>query len=716
MSQFDFPRINFHGKALLDTATANNGYNSPGLTLFDQEHSLPFIPPRCYPPSGRTFNLPEGVIMIPDGKGLSYIPIAPINDTNYQDWAIVPLGSSTLDTDYHALYQQLQLTGYIPGYWNYFGSLSMELRHVKVTGITIPDAVAGTITYTQAGTCPAGLSDLLGAELSFNLDYGKPGSRTSAYLSDVDSIGQFCTQIFCSTAGLYDTNRQPLFIGNPVKSTARCMNLSRVLNWTFNVPMGGSASFYAMIAIPPDSRIAAMFGPYTTQPMQGLFMKLLIHEVYEVRNPDYSQLPATTMNGQGGPRDIPKNPTVVSVTGSITPWYANDMKTAPLSRIMKGTGPVTIDTTGIPNPLRQGSGTPLGIWPAAVVGPVHFIHNDQNNLLSLDFINAINEYGIDPEPYPPYSGLNDVAPFKNFVNYNFGTFNIYYLPTLADIPIHIGDITYEQYTMDWFLATGGVYDLPVTNQDFSNGIFFVTVSGDPKDVLREDPVYITTDQQGIYAEQNQNPAGLYMADGLPRIPFTLRVLNRGVPVKSDLNLTVTLQQINMAIPQSINKTQINVYDGMQYVFDVSQDGCLTYVFAANEADLLPDPMPGGLQALASLMTFAMRAYLAVLRVHASTNATLEPYLNGTLPITWDVVYANVFILYKTIYPVMDIILPMNAQTWGDTTIQQVLLNLISEENWNQPLYMPVTRDLTSAQRTLLQMWVQQSENTKQVKR
>jgi hypothetical protein len=616
-----------------------------------------------------------------------------------------------LDANYHALYQQLQITGYIPGYWNYFGSLSMELRNVMVTGITVPDAVAGTVTHTQAETCPAELLDLLSAELSFNLNYGMPGSRTTAYLSDVDSIGQFCTQIFCGTAGLYDSNRQPLFIGSPVKSTARWMNLSRVLNWTFNVPMGGSASFYAMINIQPDSRIASMFEPYTTQPMQGLFMKLLIHEVYEVRNPNYSKIPTITiMDNQGNPREIPKNPTSVSVTGSITPWYANDMKTAPICRIMKGSGPVPINTTGIPNPLRQGSNSPLGIWPAAMLGPVQFIHNYQYNLLSLDFINAINEYGIDPGPYPSYSGTNDVQPFKNFVNYNYGTFNIYFLPNLVKIPIHIGDIPYDKYTMYWFLATGGVYDLPATSRDYTNGIFFVTISGDAKDVLREDPIYITTDQQGIYAEQNQNPAGLYMSDGLPRVPFTLRVFNRGRPVKSSAGIKVTLQQINMSIPQSLKKTRINVYDGMPYVFEVDQDGCNTYVFASAQADLLPDPMPPGLQALIAIMTFGMRAYLAVLRVHASTDAKLEPYLNGTLPITWDVVYANVFILYKTIYPVMDIILPMNSQTWSDPTIQQVMMNLTSEENWNKPLYMPVTRDLTTAQRKLLQMWVQQSQN------
>lgn len=717
MSLFDFPRVNFHGNALLDTATANNGYNTPTLTLFDQDRSLPYMPPRFYlrkAKNGLTIVVPAGLQILKDENGEFYVPIKPINDTNYQEWATTPLGTSSLDSEYHRLYTVAGIDSYNPGYWNYFGGLSMELQDVKVIGITVPDAAAGTVTHTQPGSCPADLSDLLGAELSFNYKHGMPGSRTSAYLSDVDSIGQMCTQIFCGTAGLYDSNPEPLFTGHPVKSTARWMNLSRVLNWTFSVPMGGSACFYAMIDIEPNSRIAAMFLPYLTKPMQGLFMKLLIHEVYEVRSPDYAKIPTITMrDNEGNPREIPKNPTSVGITGSITPWFADDMKTAPICRIMKGARPVTINPSGIPDPVQKGTNNKLGIWTTPVIGPVQFISNSQYQLLSFDFINAINEYGIKPGLYPSYSGEGDIQPFGNFVNYNYGTLNIYYVSNLVKEPYIVGQIPYDQYEMSSFLQKGGVIDLPVQGGgDYMFGYFFITVDNDPNEILREELIYITTDQQGIYAEQNQNPPGLYMSDGLPREPFILRVFNRGHPVLSKEGIEVTLQQINMALGQSVSKTKISVYDGMPYVFDVDQDGCNTYVFAFSEQDLWPDKMPENpLEALKAVITFAMRASLVVLRVLASTTGELEPYLNGTLPITWDVVYKKVFILYKTLYPVMDIILPMNEQTWSDTTVQNIMLDLISEENWNQPLYMPVTRDLTTAQRKLLQMWVQQSKNT-----
>ncbi|MBK8853985.1 MAG: hypothetical protein IPN10_07675 [Saprospiraceae bacterium] len=95
-----------------------------------------------------------------------------------------------------------------------FGDLSMSLEQTLVTGITVPLSGGNIKTFispTQEG-CPSDVASIFGAELSFNNDYFDPNSRTSAYLSDVDSIGQMCTQIFCGTAGLYKTDSN----GNPI--------------------------------------------------------------------------------------------------------------------------------------------------------------------------------------------------------------------------------------------------------------------------------------------------------------------------------------------------------------------------------------------------------------------------------------------------------------------------------------------------------------------
>lgn len=99
MSQFDFPRINFHGTAILDTPTANNGNYEPGLTMFDQDESEPFIPPRCYIGNLENYVPTEGITVLSDKIGKQYVPIIPVNEDNYQQWATSPLGTCDLDKD-----------------------------------------------------------------------------------------------------------------------------------------------------------------------------------------------------------------------------------------------------------------------------------------------------------------------------------------------------------------------------------------------------------------------------------------------------------------------------------------------------------------------------------------------------------------------------------------------------------------------------------------
>jgi hypothetical protein len=203
MSNFDFPRINFHGKAFLDTATANNGnYEGQGLTMFDQNESEPFMPPRCYLPAFSTYQPPVGspieLVCDMETKRI-YVPITPITKDNYEAWAQRRLGSFEADAAYKSLYEELNLIGKNPGYWNYYGDLSMALQDVKVTGITVPNGQNGVTVHTpeKHDNCPPYLAQMFGAELSFNSNYFSPGARTSAYLCDVDAIGQMCTQIFC---------------------------------------------------------------------------------------------------------------------------------------------------------------------------------------------------------------------------------------------------------------------------------------------------------------------------------------------------------------------------------------------------------------------------------------------------------------------------------------------------------------------------------------
>lgn len=711
MSQFDFPRINFHGTALLDTPTANNGNYEPGLTMFDQNESEPFLPPRCYLPQNYTYQPPPNVQILKDNKGNDYVPISVISTDNYQPWATTPLGSFATDSLYWSLYTYLGLTGSNPGYWNYYGDLSMSLFNTQVTGITLPKATGGVVTYTpqnKAG-CPSDLAALFGAELSFNNDYFSQGSRTSAYLCDADSIGQMCTQIFCGQAGLYKTdgqgNKVTFFCGTPVKSTARWMNLNKVLNYSDRsiIPMGGSACFYAMIELKEGSDLSKMVLTYTGKQPNGLFMKLMIHEVYEVREPDYNNVPTKTIHDLfGNQSGIPKNPAVVSVSGSITPWFDGDMKTSSISRLMKNNTQVTIDTSSIPQPVTKARNK-LSVAGPVNLGPIQFIHNQQLNLLSLDIINFINEYGTNPAPLAVYAGNNDIPAFQNFLSYNFGTFTLMFKPDNGSSSQNIGSFDHNNnYNMQQLLATGGVIDFAVIpGSDFSKGYFYLLLNSNT--VSTEDNILITSDQMGNYAQQDQADND-YMSDGLPLIPCSLRVFYRGTPVLQNSPARVTMQAINMRTGAIANTSNFPVYNGMPMNFPVNVDGCMTYAFVDAQSQIWDGTKP-------KLFQFAMNTSLVVLRTLES-DQQLAAYLSGNSPITWEVVFNNVLKLFKVLYPVMDAVIPFTEANWSNPFILNKMLVLIKDSNWNQPMYMPVTRDLSAQQQQLLTMWANQIINAK----
>lgn len=705
MSQFNLPRINFHGSGYLDTPTANNGY-IPNLQIFDQNKSKAFMPPRVMVPVGVT--PPEGATVHKDHSGNYYINPLNINEQNFKEWCTYPLGTYPADSSYAEFYKNKKVGngGKNPGYWNYFGDLSMTLDNVLVTGITVPSTQGAPITY------PAGnihelnntIAQLMGAELSFNKDYFTPGCRTSAYLCDVDSEGQLCTQIFFGQAGLYnvvDGKNITYFKGEPVKSTVRFMNLNRVLNYANLVPMGGSASFFTTVE-GSDNELVKLLAPIAGDQVDGIFIKILIHEVYEVRNPQYNVMPTVEVTTVAGKMvSIQKNPAKISISGSITPWKKTGMKTASICRILKNPMalPLTLITTNIPDPVPYKSNKQLGLPASVNLAPIPFIVDTKRDLISLDLCNMLMEYGTNPGKLPAYAGMGDIQPYQDFVNYNFENINVSFRPDNGSNPVFMGSIAYTDYVMSRFITTGGVADLPLPKGiDYLNGSFSIWVKN--VEMWMEDDLYLVSDQAGIYAEQNQQPPGNFMSDGLPKGPCYLRVFKRGVPVAQQDAFDFIFQACNLNTMSTTNISQ-QIYDGVSLAFPVTDDGCITYIFPTSADENFPKKF-----SLAAFTYIAMNSCLVVCRVLAD-DASLTPYLNGEQTITWEVVYEKVLELYKMIYPIMDIILPINPTTWGDAFMGQKIKSLTDESNWQYPLFMPVTRDMSAAQRKLLHMWIDQ---------
>ncbi|MEO7265661.1 MAG: hypothetical protein ABIW38_12140, partial [Ferruginibacter sp.] len=619
-----------------------------------------------------------------------------------------PMGTYPADRSYAEFYNNINVGngGMNPGYWNYYGDISMTLDNVVVTGITVPSLQGTPVTYNSANIdeLDNNIAQLMGAELSFNKDYFTPGSRTSAYLCDVDSEGQLCTQIFFGQAGLYnvvDGNNITYFKGMPAKSTVRFMNLNRVLNYAKMIPMGGSASFFTTIE-GPDNELVKLLSPLAGDQVDGIFIKILIHEVYEVRNPRYNVMPTVEVTTAAGNKvSIQKNPARISITGSITPWQKTGMKTASICRILKNplAVPLSLITTNIPDPVPNGTSQPLGIPASVNLAPIPFLVNAQGDLISLDLCNMLIEYGTNPGNLPGYAGIGDIQPYQDFINYIVGNINVSFKPDDGSSPLFIGSIEPGDYEMSQFITTAGVADLALQKGvNYQNGAFSIWL--DEVEMWQEDDLYLLSDQAGIYAEQNQQPPGNYMSDGLPKGPCYLRVFKRGLPVPQQDAFEFTFQACNLNTMSATNMNQ-QIYDGVALTFPVTDDGCITYVFPTSVDEQFPKNF-----SMAAFIYLAMNSCLVVCRVLAD-DASLAPYMNGAQAITWEVVYEKVLKLYKMIYPIMDVILPINEATWGDAFIGQKIKSLTNESNWQYPLFMPVTRDMSAAQRKLLYMWIDQ---------
>jgi hypothetical protein len=81
------------------------------------------------------------------------------------------------------------------------------------------------------------------------------------------------------------------------------------------------------------------------------------------------------------------------------------------------------------------------------------------------------------------------------------------------------------------------------------------------------------------------------------------------------------------------------------------------------------------------------------------------YLNGSTPLTWDVLYSNVLRYYNLIFPAMGLHVPFVEPVWQDmaATIHQ----RVDLANWASVLAMPRTRDLSQSRRELIQAWCKQ---------
>jgi hypothetical protein len=724
MSQFDFPRINFHGSVLLDVPTGNNGKFSP-LKIYNQDEALPYSPPRVY-------ILPElvskiqslGYTVQSEGEDpvLHFVEISSVTNECYDEWAVCRLGRSTYDQDYVTLYKNVPLDGkppqpslydglVQPSYWNYYGDLSVYAEDIRITGIQVADGDGGVNTYVPGKTdgCPAGLAQLLGQSFSFHQQFFDSNSRTTAMFCDVDSIGDTCTQMFYSLAGIYgkpEGKEKTFFTGVPCKSAFNWLSLCKVLNLNNDLlsPMSGATYFNSTIQLNADQTDAQFQEDLNNAAgfnVDALSMKILLHQVYEVRNPDYAKMPTAPLGNNK--TSVPKNSARVAFSGSLCPHVPDlDMTTTDIARILKNepANNPTIDNNRFVSPIPMGYDEPLKL-PSTVQLPPAFVRvNNGKNVISLDIINTICEYGEGFGPYSKYGGETSIPPFLNWRNYDFGTLSLYFIPDNGSPGTLIGSFNHtDDYNMDTFMARGGVMDFPIPTGtiDFSTGRFAIYTSTN-QELMMEDDYLILTDQKGSYAEQNQDENYGYKYDGSGRGSIYLRCFYRGKSIHENEKVQGVYQT------KAGSGTAFWFYDNVEFNYPTTDVGCTQYVFAITENQKIP-PNNSPL-----MLYFLANAYYLVGRVLDEAK-DLEPYLDGSKPLTFDVLYDKILSNYNNVLPIMNAILPFNESVWSEPYTMKRMLMLTDESNWGGHLYMPVTRELSKNQHALLQKWAQEKINS-----
>jgi hypothetical protein len=317
-----------------------------------------------------------------------------------------------------------------------------------------------------------------------------------------------------------------------------------------------------------------------------------------------------------------------------------------------------------PNPARSMVVGVIGLWrrgePPAVPGDrvlarapgsqvgTAFARLGRNRL-SLDLANSVPETGFDLTKL-------DLGPL-----------------TVAAGDVVVGTIPPEAYATPAYEATAGIVDLPLdaaTARAARTGDLQVRTA-DGTVLLAEQPLTVVADPPDVYLEEGESA------------PVTLRAFERGrVPRR---RVSVTMVEVGSPLPPRV------VEAGRGGVATVpltgGQGGSWTWMLVPWRDEQPPLP-----QRLVPELT----EYLALRTTPADDDiAALAP--------TWDNVHRSVLRDFEALAPCMD-----NWLHLGDEqqcrAYAPLIRSLTSRERFDDYRYMPVTRELTRGQRTLLHRW------------
>ena len=719
MSQFDYPRLNFHGHAYINSATGNNCFYLP-LVIYDPLNVEVVIPPKLYVSEANLVadkTMRDVKAILPPGNaiqvdltgmyaGIPYVDIESIStDELFKEWAKTPLGECFHDQAYWELYNLFEgektgqpLTGSIPGYWNYYGNMGYWFEGVRIGSIALFDKEKGeSIHTTTTPDCPEDISQYLGHNFSMRQRNPDGHEYNTGIMIDTEPTFSAMTQVFCNCMRL-EGNDLVAFSGKPVNAPCRYLNPFRIINE--DVPLNSSATFITTIRTEDleekeKSSIIELFKKYGNKDPSKLKGVFIVHNLFEIgedRPPDYLN------DGEV------MNPAKGTLVGNITPWYDDDeLRTIKVARQLNGSMPLLMRNKFVP--------------PVIMFPPTPFEIDYKHHFITLDFLNSIpetnvtfGEKGGDPRADTSYAyETMDIGELElGVTDQNGDTY-----------PISKFRIDKSTYSRRKLLRESGMIKLAfkyqdgLTEQKLRDGSFYIKGKGfDPAKkkmsgeawLMKESRYTILTDQAALYVDQYSDPSKGYRCSSGQREPCVLRIFDRGVSVTEPIQITPIKYEYHLEGDGSCQVTLLQT--------DSYKDGDVFTVHTDRAGGTIYEFVPGRMRyTLAkNAMNVLSTGFYAVLRVLARKN--YARYLDPGHPlypteVTWDVLYREIFRTYELIYPCMaKSKLPFRKEIWDNPIMAGELVKAISEDNWQSSMYMPFTRELSWDQVELIHKWAE----------
>lgn len=324
-----------------------------------------------------------------------------------------------------------------------------------------------------------------------------------------------------------------------------------------------------------------------------------------------------------------------------------------------------------PNPARSMVVGVIGLWragePPAVPGDRVIARAPGSKVstafakvgpgrLTLDLANSVPETGFD-------LGKLDLGP----------------LTVVAKAPgadVELGTLDYAAYDAAAYAATSGIVSLPLDDAAAAaaeDGDLEVRAA-DGTPVLTEQPLTVAVHPPNVYLEEGESTA------------VTLRVFRRGRPPGARVSITMAEVPTGGPLPHVTVETDARGEASVPVTGD--RTGSWTWVLAPWEGSVAPPPP--------TQLTPDSDEYLVVRTTPADDDI-------GLLAPSWDNVHTYVLRDWEAMAPCMD-----NWLLLGDedqcARAAALVRDLTSRERFDDYGYMPVTRDLTKGQRTLLHRW------------